>query len=126
VKESELRNLFVKHVSAELPVARALALAPPANASADQATAISCPLVTTGPVLNQPKLLPFIEDAQPIALKEKTRKWQPPQYIPNAIAATALVNIEKAPAKVAPARHLERDPSMSNRIEQHLKKNLQL
>lgn len=126
MRKSELKNLFAKQVSAELPVARALALTPPANAPADQGAAISSPLATTGPILNQPKLLPLIEDAQPIARKEISHQWQPPKYIPSVVTTTALIKVEQPPAKVAPARHLERDPSMSNRVQEHLMKNLQL
>jgi hypothetical protein len=126
------RGPFVPPGKAEAPPT--LALAPPANAPANL-TRASQAAAATAPHLNQPNLLPLIENAQPILRQEKFAKWQPPQYIPNAIAATALLPVDEAPPKIETrpanptpptAHHHEEAPSMSQRIQQHLTHNLEL
>src|SRR5262249_30792681 len=120
LKNTGFGNPFVKPASAEMTAPPILILAPPANAPAAQ-IADSQTSAVTEPFLKQPKPLPPIKTAQPIPQKETAAKWQPPKYIPNAIAATALIKVEqRVDDTPLPAAHLEKDPSMSNRIEQHL------
>jgi hypothetical protein len=126
LKKAEFANPFVKQASTEKAQPPILTLTPPANAPIVQ-TAAAQMTATTEPSFQQPKPLPPIEDAKPISAKETVARWQPPQYIPNIIAATALLKVEKRSDDTpSPSAHLEKDPSMSNRLEQHLLNNLQL
>jgi hypothetical protein len=126
LKKTEFENPFVKQTSAETEIPPTLTLTPPANAPFIPTTATPT-TEAAGPSLQQPQLLPLIEDAKPILSKETVAKWQPPKYIPNTIVAAALIKVEKrlddAPL---PSPHLDKDPAMSNRVEQHLINNLQL
>jgi hypothetical protein len=124
--KTESRNLSVLRASAERAIPPTLTLAPPANAPGAHSLDPQA-INLAGSSLKQPNALPAIDDAKPISRKETHVKWRPPKYIPNAIAATALVTAEKRVVDVpSAAAHLAKNPSMSKRVADHLRNNLQL